>query len=629
MTDACQILRTGRASAALAAAALVGWTPVAAQTTPTGDPPAVLYVIEFPNAIHHEAEISATFSGVPDGPLAVVMSRSSPGRYSLHEFARNVYGFRALDGAGHPLSVTRATPHEWRVSGHDGTVRISYTVFADRAGGTNSGIDATHAHLNMPATFAWARGFAKRPIRIRLRPPPGSGWRVATQLAPTDDAYEFTAPDLQYFMDSPAELSDFSYREWTVDGTGPSRRIRMAVHHRGTDAELDAYAELAKQVVIEEMGVFGELPEFDYGTYTFIADYLPYAVGDGMEHRNSTLLTGTEPLSTSTLGHLFTLAHEFFHAWNMERIRSRGIEPFDFERANMSDALWFGEGFTSYYDDLVLARAGIIDLDAYADGLGGRIESVLTTPARRWRGPIDMSRQAPFQDRASFLAPGNEANTFLSYYTYGSALGLALDLTLRGRFPARSLDDLMREMWTAHGKTGVPYAIGDIEAALAKVTADTSFARDFFDRFIRGRKAPDFHRLLERAGLVVRPAHPGAASAGRARIEFPDGRARIASSTRVGSPLYEAGVDRGDWIVSLDGRDLRRGADLDAVLGAHAPGDTVALVFEGRDGRHETSLVLAPDPALEVVTFEKAGREPTEAMLGFRRAWLASKGGSR
>lgn len=598
--------------------------PARAQAEAAGGDPAVRYTIEFPNAAHHEAEVSATFTGMGAEPVAILMSRSSPGRYSLHEFARNVYGLRAFDGTGRELSVVRASPHEWDVSGHDGTVRVTYTLFADRTGGTNSGIDPTHAHLNMPATFVWARGLDERPIRVEFRPPPASSWRVATQLAPTDDAFTFTAPDFQYFMDSPAELSDFAYREWTVTAGGRSERIRMAVHHRGTDAELDAYAALAKRVIREEVAVFGELPDFDFGTYTFIADYLPYAVGDGMEHRNSTLLTGTQPLATGTLDNLFTLAHEFFHAWNMERIRSRGIEPFDFERANMSDELWFGEGFTSYYDDLVIARAGIIDVEDYAAGLGARIDAVLNTPARRWRGPVDMSRQAPFQDRASFLAPGNEINTFLSYYTYGSALGLALDLILRSRTPALSLDDYMREMWRAYGKTGTPYDLEDLEAALGRVTEDPPFAREFFKHFVRGREVPDFEPLLAKAGFLLRPVHPDEASVGRSDIEFRDGQARVASPTVIGSPLYEAGVDRGDWIVSLDGRRLRRRADLEAILRAHGPGETVSLVFESRDGRHEASVVLAEDRRLEVVTYEVAGRTPTDAMQTFRDPWLSS-----
>src|SRR5690606_11407870 len=162
-------------------------------------------------------------------PLQVRMSRSSPGRYALHEFAKNVYAVRATDSRGNPLAVTRPDPYGWTVSGHDGTVRFSYTLFADRADGTYSGIDNTHAHLNIPSTFAWARGLEDRPITVSFRVPRGSNWKVATQLFATDDPYTFTAPNLYYFLDSPVELSDFDVREWTVHDNGRDYTIRLAV----------------------------------------------------------------------------------------------------------------------------------------------------------------------------------------------------------------------------------------------------------------------------------------------------------------------------------------------------------------------------------------------------------------
>ena len=151
-------------------AILAGQTPIA-------------YEISFPNAVHHEAEVRITFSDVPEGPLQVRMSRTSPGRYSLHEFAKNVYGVNVHDGQGNKLEVIRADPHQWDVAGHDGTVVFSYTLYADHADGTYSGIDLTHAHLNIPATFAWARGLHDRPVVVTFQPPPESNWRVATQLA--------------------------------------------------------------------------------------------------------------------------------------------------------------------------------------------------------------------------------------------------------------------------------------------------------------------------------------------------------------------------------------------------------------------------------------------------------------
>lgn len=607
---------------------MVGFGLLALLPATAGAQAPVTYEVRFPNAVHHEAEITVTFADVPAGALEVRMSRSSPGRYALHEFAKNVYAVSAEDGSGRKLAITRPDPYGWTVAGHNGTVRFRYTLFADRVDGTYAAVDATHAHLNMPATFAWARGLETRPIRVTFHPPAGSGWKAATQLVPTDRPMTFTAPDLQYFLDSPTELSDFALREWTVASGGRPQTIRLAVHHAGTDAEVDRYAEMARKVVAEQIAVFGEAPAFDHGTYTFIADYLPYASGDGMEHRNSTILTSSGSLASNAAGLLGTLSHEFFHAWNMERLRSRMLEPFDFERANMSDELWFGEGFTSYYDDLTIKRAGLMSLDEYARGIGGVLNSVINAPGRRYHSAVEMSQQAPFVDAAVSVDPTNRANTFLSYYTWGTAIGLGLDLTLRTRFRGVTLDDYMRALWQRHGKPERPYTLADLERALAELTGDAAFAADFFGRYIRGRDVPDYEALLAQAGLLLRKANPGRPTLGQAQIRYDGGQAHLVSGTLVGTPLYEAGLDRGDRIIALAGRPVRSDDDVNAVLAAHAPGDAVEIRYEQRGRKHTATLRLAEDPRLEVVTFERAGRPVSAEIRRFREAWLGSKAGT-
>ena len=581
------------------------------------------YEIAFPNAVHHEAEVKVEFRNVPSGALELRMSRSSPGRYALHEFAKNVYAVKAVDARGRPLTLSRPNPHQWNVAGHDGTVIVTYTLFGDRADGTYAAIDLTHAHLNMPATFMWARGFETRPVRVSFRPA-RPDWKVATQLAPTSDPLVYTAPDFQYFMDSPTELSAHEVRSWTV-GAGPdARTLRFALHHAGTAGQLDSFAGLVKRVVAEQAAMWGELPKFDYGTYTFIADYLPYASGDGMEHRNSTILTSSRPLSAPGFGLLGTVSHEFFHAWNVERIRPKSLEPFDFEEANMSGELWLAEGFTSYYDDLFIRRAGIMTLDQYAEALSGGVDFVINAPGRRFFSPVEMSMQAPFVDAAASIDPQNRANTFISYYTWGAVLGLALDLDIRARFAGRSLDDFMRLLWTRHGRTERPYTLGDLESALADVTS-ADYAADVFRRYINGRDLPPLDTLLARAGLALRPARPEKVWLGPVGLTEQDSTLAVASSPTIGSPLYAAGIERGDRLVSLAGRALVTVADLDAVLSDRKAGDVVPAVVLGRAGRTEVSVTLADDFTLEVVTFEKAGRPVTRAIERFRLEWMAPR----
>jgi predicted metalloprotease with PDZ domain len=566
-------------------------------------PPAVAYEIAFPNAVHHEAEIRVRFSALGPSPLQVRMSRTSPGRYALHEFAKNVYSVQAHDGRGGALEVARPNPHQWDVAGHDGTVDFAYTLYADHADGTYSGIDLTHAHLNMPATFVWARGLEDRPVEITLRPPPGSGWRVATQLAPSDDPWTFTAPDLDYFLDSPAELSVSSVREWPVTAGEREYTIRVAVHHDASEQDVDGYAQLVRPIVEEARAIFGEFPEFDYGTYTFIADYLPHVYSDGMEHRNSTIIASPSPLTAVTPERTGVIAHEFFHAWNVERIRPASLEPFDFEAANLSGELWFAEGFTSYYGSLLLRRVGHLSDRQYASRISDAVSTVLLGPGPDYFSVVEMSQLATFVDQAAFNDPTNQLNTFISYYAWGGALGLALDLMLRARFEL-DLDDYMRAVWRTHGVTERPYTLNDLE---------------------HGRHAPEFETLLSHAGFLLRPKYSGRATFGWAELTFGDRGAEVVSATQVRTPLYEAGVDRHDVILALDGHDIRSQDDLSLVLRAHRPGDLIEIEYEQRGRQVRSTLRLMENRWLEVVPFEDAGRTLTPEMRAFREAWLGSK----
>ena len=591
----------------------------------------IVYDIRFPNRVHREAEVSVRFSGVPDGPLRVRMARSSPGRYALHEFAKNVYSVKAVNSVGRVLTVTRRSPHEWAVTGHTGVVIFSYTLYADRADGTYAGIDETRAHLNIPATFAWSPQLATRPIEVTFhRPDPA--WKIATQLQPTNDAETFRAPNLQYFMDSPTHLGVLDIREWQVASAGRTQTIRLAVDHTGTAAQVGEYTELTKRVVNEMAAVFGELPAFDFGTYTFVACYRSNCAGDGMEHRNSTSVTSSSSLAANQVGLLGTVSHEFFHAWNVERIRPKSLEPFDFTEANMSSELWLAEGFTSYYGDLVIARAGIMTPAQYARGLTGAVNTFTTSPARAFSGAVGMAQQAPFVDAAVSIDPNNRSNTFISYYTYGEGLGLALDLILRGRTPAVTLDDFMREMWRRYGKLQTPalaparpYTLADAESALRVVTKDSAFAGSFFARYVVGSALPDYPTLLAQAGFLVRPARSGRAWMGDTRISAFEGEVIVAGPTSIGSPMYEVGMAAGDRITRMGDRAITTVPELQQALAAKKPGEQVRITWVGRGGDKSAMMSLREDPNVEVVTFEEADRTPTAAQLAFRASWLGSR----
>ena len=592
---------------------LLAW-PLAAQQV-------VRYEIRFPNAAHHEAEIRATFSGATQPVLEVLMSRSSPGRYALHEFAKNVSGFKATDGQGHALEVSRPSPYQWNVAGNKGAVVVEYTLFGDRADGTYAAIDSTHAHLNPPATFVWAHGFEHAPVALTVVVPESSGWTVATQLAPRADG-AFAAPDMDRLMDGTLEIGRHAELEWKVGDA----RFRLALHHQGTGEEAAAFARICEAVTVEEEGVFGAFPKFDDGLYTFLVDYLPYVSGDGMEHRDSTSITGTLDLRASAVEAADAVAHEFFHAWNVKRIRPRSLEPFDYERANMSGELWFAEGFTNYYGSLTLKRAGLVSLDRFTRSQSGAVNIVLTSPGRLVSNAIGMSLQAPFTDAAVSIDPVNTVNNFISYYTYGQALALGIDLAIRARVPGKSLDDWMRQMWREHPDIDKPYTLADLEQTLAAATGSRDFAAEIFRRHIYGQEPMDYAGLLARAGLLLEP-RPGRNPVwiGARSPSWSDGGMTLNAPTLRGSPLYDAGLDRGDRIVEWDGHAVRTQAELDAILSRHQPGDKLRVRAETRAGRREVDLVLAEPFGWQIVTCESAGRPPTPEMAAFREAWISSK----
>ena len=585
--------RGWRALRVIAGGALVAFFlapgAVSGQRTQASQPTLISYDIAFPNARHREAEITVHYRNIGPGPLRVRMSRTSPGRYALHEFAKNVYNVR-FDAPGQE-SITRPNEHEWVVVDHGGEVTVSYTLYADRADGTYSQVDDTHAHLNVPATFM------STGVEVNIDAG-GRPWSVATQLLPDQggDPFRFTAPDQWYFMDSPLEIGELAWRERTLpDG----QVLRIAMHHTGTDAELDAYAEATWAISDELAAVFGGYPQFDGGTYTYLSCYTPWSSGDGMEHRNSTVLTSSSSLATNMIGLLGTVAHEFVHTWNIERIRPASLEPFDFEEANMSGELWFGEGFTSYLDDVALVRAGLIDDADFLRRVAGSASAAILTPGRRFFSPVEMSMQAPFVDAASSIDPQNRGNTFLSYYTWGAAIGLALDLTLRTRFDLR-IEDLMQEMWSRHGDPEQPYDVADIESALAAVSGDDAFAADFFDRYIRGTEVAPYAELFAAMGADFFEPRADTPWATAAQLRDDEGGVLVASNTQAGDPLYLAGLDRGDLITHVGGAPATAASFRAAVAGAGVGGQ-VTISFSSRGASHTAAVTLRGTPGFSAV----------------------------
>ncbi|HEX2445347.1 MAG TPA: PDZ domain-containing protein [Vicinamibacterales bacterium] len=605
---------------------------------PAQGPSPVTYRLSFPEAEHRWMQVEAMFPEVgANQPLDVLMSRSSPGRYAQHDFAKNIFELRAHDSKGTELNATRQGPHQWTVAGHDGSVRLVYRIYGDYADGTYLAVDSSHAHVNMPASLMWARGLDDRPVRVTFEPPRNSGWRVATQLYPTSQAMTFTAPNLQYLMDSPAELSALTMREFTVRGPdGRDARIRIALHHDGSDGDADALASDVQKIVREQVAVFGEFPEYETGAYTFLLDYLPWVMGDGMEHRNSSVITA--PLSTANptqrRAALQTISHEFFHGWNVERIRPRSLEPFDYTQVNISSELWFAEGFTSYYGPLAIHRAGLSDLNDLLRDVGFGLEAVINGSGRRFRSAAESSRTAAFADGARYADRTNLSATYISYYTYGAVIGLGLDLTLRDRSDNKvTLDDYLRALWHKYGKPGapapgfvaVPYTMQDLRDTLAQVAGDQAFADRFFDRYIEGRDVVDYAALLSRAGFVLRRRQSSRGWIGDLGLDSEGKGVRVGRLVSPGSPAYAAGLEQDDVLTAVNGRPVVSTADVEFALREVRAGSRIPVTFLRRGQSTRTTIAAVQDPSLDVLMLEATGGTITPAQRTFRARWLASK----
>ncbi len=578
-------------------------------------PGTIVYHLDLSRVQQHELGVTVEFPAVPGGVFYVKMPQSSPGRYARHDFARNVYDVHATGANAGAVQVDRVDPYTWAVTGHGGQVTFRYTLFANGGDGTYSGVDDRKLHLNMPATFVYGEQLNDRPVMLSLPQDQRPEWAVATQLVDLGQR-RFAAPNYYYFYDSPTLVGDMMRAAFPVTSGNRTDTIEVAMLHEGSRAAFDAYVVMIDSVVHAQQKVYGELPAYDYGRYTFLLAYNPWVGGDGMEHRNSTICSAPIGLEGNERRLIGTVSHEFFHGWNVERIRPASLEPFSFDHVNMSGELWFAEGFTSYYDDLELTRAGILSPEDYAEGIAGQLNYVVNSPGRNHRSPVEMSQQAPFVDAATANDPDNYANTFVSYYAYGATLGLALDLELRQR--GHTLDELMRRMWQQYGKPEIPYHVRDIQLALGTVAQDSAWAADWFADHIYGSTLPDFAELLAPYGVELRQAVPDSVGFYNLRLRERDSTLVVSGTVYENNPLYAAGIDQGSAITALDDRPITTLAEWEEVVRELEMGQSYTIAYT-QLGREKTGRFLAESSP----NFTSSLRQEADAAaLRKRRSWL-------
>jgi len=314
-----------------------------------------------------------------------------------------------------------------------------------------------------------------------------------------------------------------------------------------------------------------------------------------MEHRNSTVCTSKGSLANNAKGVIGTVSHEFFHCWNIERIRPASLEPFNFDEPNISEALWFGEGFTNYFDRLTLARAGITNPEQFIKGMVGTFNYVLHNPGRQIRSAVQMSENAAFTDAGTSNDATNFENNFISYYSYGSVIALGLDLTLRSKYKT-DLDEYMKEVWLRYGKNEIPYTMQDLETIISDLT-NSEFARSFFKTQIFGNQLPDFKSLFAQFGIIVSLQSPESAYFKNPKLNK---NGELLTTLYKGTALYDAGLSKGDKLISVAGREIDTTGDLNRVINTLKVGQAYKVEYEQLGIRKTSTFTALQDPRIRL-----------------------------
>jgi predicted metalloprotease with PDZ domain len=474
----------------------------------------VAYRISMPQPASHLFEVRVDVEGALGADFVdFQMPRWSPGRYAVFDFAKNVQEARASSYCKPRTKCERAQERAerldaqtWRAptDGSDG-VTFSYKVFADDLSGTFSQLDRRHANFNGGSVFVYVVGHKQDAASLKVEAP--SGWKVVNGRSTRADQTEFQFPNYDEMIDTPTEVApDFTVQTFEVGG----KLYRVVVHSFGEEGGMRGeFVKALEKVVRAEVATMGA-PEFEQ--YTFLFHFDPTSRrGDGMEHLNSTQIIETSALGErGTLeGVLGAAAHEFFHVWNVKRLRPVGLGPWDFTRPVVTQGLWVAEGFTNYYGKLSERRAGLWGDEQLFKSYAGAIGGIENSQGSRLTSAVESSLLAPFIDRASSDQHTNVQNTLVSYYPKGETLGIVLDLLIRGRSKGRvSLDDVMRRAYEefylkspndSYYLKGRGYTVEEFKRLASQVAGfDLS---DFFRRHVYGVEPPPYDEALGYVGL--------------------------------------------------------------------------------------------------------------------------------
>ena len=589
--------------------------------------PTVSYRLHPADPAAHHFEVSCTVTSPAPQGQRFALPAWIPGSYLVREFAKHIVSIRAEAG-GKAVRLKKLDKHTWQAAPVKGSepLTITMTVYAWDLSVRGAHLDTTHGFFNGTSVFLRVLGQEDSPCLVHIAPPSGSAykhWRLATSLPPARGERGaakplgfglFQAANYDELIDHPVEMGSFTH--FSFEAGGVPHEVAITGRH---DCDTERLAADLAKICTAQIDFFARPAPMT--RYVFLVTAVGDAYG-GLEHRASTALIckradlpkpGQTTISEGYRRFLGLCSHEYFHTWNVKRIKPAAFIPYDLERENYTSLLWAFEGFTSYYDDLFLLRSGVIDRASWLELIGETLTNVRKTPGRQVQSLSESSFDAWIK---YYRQDENTPNAVVSYYTKGALFGLALDLTLRAGGKA-TLDAVMQALWQRHGLTGLGVGDEDIRR-IAEELSGLSLKRFFADYADSTRELP-LERLLATAGLRLEWIPDPRAKHGvdlgiRTRVENNE---VVLAAVHPGGAAHAAGLSAGDTLVALDGLRITP-ATFDALLARQRPGNTVGVHAFRRDELLQTTVTLAPPVA------DTARLTPASKPNALRRAWLGS-----
>lgn len=573
----------------------------------------VSYEISLANASQHLVKVRLSLApGTPECELQLPVWNSL---YQIRDFAQYVNWVRGRDSAGNPLVVSKLDKSRWRVAGTGGGGEIEYEMFADQSGPFGAQANAHHAFFNLAQILMYPVGARAYPMRARFTDVP-SGWRIATAMTSSSDW--FLADNYDRLVDSPIEISAFQEGDFDEGGG----HYRVVVDADSSDYDMQAMISTLRRLVAAATGWMNDRP---YQSFLFIYHFPRGASGGGMEHAYSTAIDiGANRLAESPLSLSDLTSHEFFHLWNVKRIRPQSLEPVDYTKENYTRALWFSEGVTTTAGNIIRMRAGLLDEAGDLRALANEIGELERRPAHRTQSAEESSLDAWLERYDYYRLPERS----VSYYNKGYLLGVLLDLRIReASHDTASLRDVFLLM-NQDARNGQFFADSEGVRKAAEAVSHADMG-EFFQKYVAGIVEIPWDDFFKEVGLHLVRETVSVTDPGFVAVRNFDAAPAVAS-VAAGSEAKIAGLAVGDDILKIDG--YAAGSDFERQLAELRPGDTVHLRVRrsksgksAKNGERDVSWKLA---LKEQVSFELKDLENITPQQRTRRtAWLRGDSG--